>query len=92
MVYSDVMGRTQVYLGEDEVELLERVGRATGASRSELIRRAVRNTFGESTAEEKRRALAASAGSWTGRRGTGADYVDAVRGDLNERLRRTGVE
>lgn len=32
------MSRTQVYLGEEEVELLDRVGRATGASRSELNR------------------------------------------------------
>ncbi len=91
VVYCDVVGRTQVYLGEVEIEILDRVARATGASRSELIRRAVRHTFGESTAAERRRALAASAGSWSGRRLTGADYVDALRGDLNERLRRTGV-
>ncbi len=86
------MGRTQVYLGDHELELLDRVGRATGASRSELIRRAVRNTFGEKTQAERLRALAASAGSWSDRRVTGADYVDVRRGDLNERLRRFGVE
>lgn len=92
MVYSDVVGRTQVYLGDNELELLDRVARATGASRSELIRRAVRSTFGEKTKAERLRALDASAGSWSGRRLTGADYVDALRGDLNERLRRLGVE
>ena len=92
MVYSDVVGRTQVYLGDYELKLLDRVARATGASRSELIRRAVRSTFGEKTKAERLRALDASAGSWSGRRLTGADYVDAVRGDLNERLRRLGVE
>lgn len=86
------MGRTQVYLGDDELELLDRVARATGASRSELIRRAVRSAYGEKTTAEKLRALNTSAGSWTGRRPTGADYVDARRGDLNERLRRRGVE
>ncbi len=86
------MGRTQVYLGDDELELLDRVAQATGASRSELIRRAVRSTYGEKTTAEKLRALDKSAGSWTGRRPTGADYVDALRGDLNERLRRLGVE
>jgi len=86
------MGRTQVYLGEDELELLDRVAQATGASRSELIRRAIRGTFGEKTKAERRRALTASAGSWGGRRATGADYVDAMRGDLNERLRRFGVD
>ncbi|MDQ3630350.1 MAG: ribbon-helix-helix domain-containing protein [Actinomycetota bacterium] len=92
MVYSGVVGRTQVYLGEDELELLDRVARATGASRSELIRRAVRSSFGEPTKGERLRALDASAGSWSGRRATGAEYVDELRGDLNQRLRRLGVE
>lgn len=91
-MYSGVVGRTQVYLGDDELELLDRVARATGASRSELIRRAVRSTFGEKTKAERLRALDASAGSWKGRPLTGAEYVDALRGDLNERLRRLGVE
>lgn len=86
------MGRTQIYLGEEELELLDRVGRATGASRSELIRRAVRSTFGEKTKAEKLDALEASAGSWRGRRFSGAQYVDTIRGDLNERLRRLGLE
>lgn len=86
------MGRTRVYLGEDELLLLDRVARATGASRSELIRLAVRSTFGEPTKGERLRALDASAGSWRGLRATGAEYVDAVRGDLNERRRRLGVE
>lgn len=92
MVYCDAMGRTQVYLGAEELELLERVGRATGASRSELIRRAVRSTFGEKTKAEKLRALDASSGSWRSRTFTGAQYVDAIRGDLNQRLRRLGLE
>lgn len=91
MVYSDVVGRAQVYLGEEELELLDRVARFTGASRSELIRRAIRSTFGEKTKEEKLRALDASAGSWRGRRFTGAEFVDAIRGDLKERLRRLGL-
>jgi hypothetical protein len=87
-----LMGRTQIYLGDDELELLDRAAELTGASRSELIRRAVRNTFGAQTKAEKLRALEASAGSWTGRRFTGAEYVDAVRGDLAERLQRLGLE
>lgn len=90
MVYSGVVGRTQVYLGDEEVELLDRVARATGASRSELIRRAVRSTFGERTKAERLLALDASAGAWSGRRLTGAEYVDALRGDVNERLDRLG--
>jgi Arc/MetJ-type ribon-helix-helix transcriptional regulator len=87
------MGRTQVYLGEDELDLLERASRDTGASRSELIRRAVRTTFGEHDKVERLRALEASAGSWRARRTTGAEYVDAIRhGDVDDRLARLGVK
>ncbi|MGI8845352.1 MAG: CopG family transcriptional regulator [Thermoleophilaceae bacterium] len=86
------MGRTQVYLGDDELVLLDRVALATGASRSELIRRAVRTAFGEKTRAERLGALDASAGSWSGRQLTGADYVDGLRGDLSDRLRRLGLE
>jgi len=92
VVYSDTIGRTQIYLGSDELELLDRVARATGASRSELVRRAVRRTFGEPTKADRLQALAASAGSWRGRGFTGSQYVDAVRGDLSERLGRLGLE
>ena len=87
------MSRTQVYLGEDELKLLEHASHDTGASRSELIRRAVRVTFGEQGKDERLRALKASAGSWQGRRSSGAEYVEALRsGDLNERLARLGVK
>lgn len=86
------MGRTQVYLGSDELELLDRAARLTGASRSELIRRAVRSTFGERTKADKLEALEASAASWRGRRFTGTEYVDAIRGDLDERLHSLGLE
>ena len=91
MVYSDAMGRTQIYLGDAELELLERAARASGASRSELVRRAVRNTFGEKTKAERLRALEASAGVLRGLQMTGAEYVDTLRGDLNERLHRQGL-
>ncbi len=68
------------------------MARTTGASRSELVRRAVRNTFGEKTKAERLLALEASAGTFSGRRMTGAAYVDALRGDLNERLNRRGLK
>lgn len=92
LMYSDTMGRTQIYLGEEELKLLDRAVRETGASRSELIRRAVRATFGGQAAEERLRALKASAGSWRDRSGDGAAYVEEIRsGDVNERLARLGV-
>ena len=86
------MGRTQIYLGDEELGLLDRVANATGASRSELVRRAIRSTFGEKAKAERLAALDASAGSWSERAFTGAEYVDAIRGDLNDRLRRLGLE
>ncbi len=92
VVYSNTMGRTQIYLGSGELELLDRVARLTGASRSELIRRAVRSTFGQPSQADRLQALAASAGSWRGRSFTGSEYVDSVRGDLSARLSRLGLE
>ncbi|MGH8926418.1 MAG: ribbon-helix-helix domain-containing protein [Acidimicrobiia bacterium] len=86
------MARTQIYLGSEELELLDLVGRVTGASRSELIRRAIRNTFGEKSKADRLQALETSAGSWQGRHFSGAEYVDAIRGDLSKRLRRLGLE
>jgi Arc/MetJ-type ribon-helix-helix transcriptional regulator len=81
------MRRTQINLGEEGLELLERVSRSRGASRSELIRRAVRATFGEQGKDEKLRALKASAGSWRAGRTSGTEDVDALRGGhLNDRL------
>jgi hypothetical protein len=87
------MGRTQIYLGKDELELLERASHETGASRSELVRRAVRATFGRQGKDERLSGLRASAGSWRGRKPSGAGYVNAMRGgDLNDRLARLGVK
>jgi hypothetical protein len=85
------VGRTQVYLGDEELKLLDRAARAVGATRSELIRRAVREAFGVADKAERERAFTASAGSWRGRSFTGAEYVDAVRGNLDDRLRRHGL-
>ena len=92
VVYTHTMRQTQIYLGHEELELLDRVARATGASRSELVRRAVRRAFGQPTTVDKLQALAASAGTWRGRSFTGSTYVDAIRGDLTERLGRLGLE
>ena len=85
------MQRTQVYLGADDLELLDREAARTGASRSELIRRAIREWYGAKDWHDRRAALRASAGAWSHRAETGADYVEARRGDLTERLKRLGL-
>jgi hypothetical protein len=82
------MERVQIYLGRAELDLLDDVGARTGATRSELIRRAVRGRYGDAGPEDRRAALRASAGAWQERGFGGAGYVAAVRGDLNARLPR----
>ena len=87
------MVRTQVYLGDTELELLERTERETGASRSELICRAVQSAYGEGAETSGRlAALERAAGVWKRREVSGAAYVDALRGDLDARLTRLGIE
>src|SRR5699024_3250682 len=86
VMYTDAMHRTQIYLNAEEVEILRRTEMRSGASRSELIRRAIRTQYGDQTPESRLAALRASAGSWQGRTTTGAEYVERTREDLDERL------
>jgi Arc/MetJ-type ribon-helix-helix transcriptional regulator len=87
------MRRTQVHLDASDLELLDRMPERTGASRSELIRRAVRASYGQPTKEERLAAIRRTAGAWEDRGFTGAEYVDAIRsGDMNEGLRRLGLQ
>jgi Arc/MetJ-type ribon-helix-helix transcriptional regulator len=85
-MYNDVMHRTQVYLDQTEVEALDAASARTGASRSELIRRAVRAHYGQQSRDARASALRSSAGAWQGRSWTGAQYVEGIRGDANDRL------
>jgi len=86
------MVRTQIHLGESDVALLDRAARATGASRSELIRQAIRQQYGsvrDLTLEQRRERLLATAGAWRNRKFTGEEYTRAIRsGDMNANLRR----
>ncbi len=83
--------RTQITLTDQELELLDRAAKASGASRSELIRRAIHSTYGTRTRQERTAALKRSAGAWQGRDFTGDEYVDAIRGDLDDRLSKLGL-
>jgi hypothetical protein len=85
------MVRVQILLSEVELDLLDEVQRSTGTSRSESIRRAIRSTFGDVGPSDRIRLLEQSAGAWKDRSEDGRSYVDALRGDLDERLRRLGL-
>lgn len=91
-MYRNVVHRTQIYLDDEEAELLSQVSARTGASRSELIRRAVRAQYQGRSPEARLAALRASAGLWSDRAGTGADYVDDLRSGLDERLSQVGLQ
>ncbi|MGH9000850.1 MAG: CopG family transcriptional regulator [Acidimicrobiia bacterium] len=85
------MERTQIYLTQVEVDLLRRESERTGASKAELIRRAIQAHYGESGPQDRRAALRRTAGSWNGRSFTGAAYTRALRGDLERRLSDLGL-
>jgi hypothetical protein len=86
------VGRTQIYLGDDEIALLEQVERTTGASRSELIRRAIHTAYAGTPADERLAALLETAGAWPGRKQTGAEIVETLRGSLDSRLAALGLD
>ena len=79
------MIRTQISLEAEAIELLDREAARTGASRSELIRRAVRRQYGDGVAGElyavrKKRALDKAFGVWKGRKfKSGEEYIRALR-------------
>lgn len=86
------VGRTQIYLGDDEIALLEQAERETGASRSELIRRAIHTAYAGTPADQRIAALLETAGAWPRRKETGAEIVEMLRGGLDRRLRELGME
>lgn len=80
------MRRIQIYLGDHEVSALDDAVVRTGASRSELIRRAIGTQYGAQSQSMRLDAFRSSAGAWTGREYSGAEFVDSIRGDANRPL------
>jgi predicted transcriptional regulator len=85
-MYTYIMNRTQIYLSDAEAKALEREARATGRTKSRLIRDAIDRVYlGGRAASELVRALEASAGAWS-RREDGATYVEGIRSGRLSRL------
>jgi predicted transcriptional regulator len=87
-MYTYIMERTQIYLTRRETSTLARLAKATGRTRSQLIREAIAAQYlASSDGEAIRAALAATAGLWADRPETGAAYVRRLRrGRLARRM------
>ena len=82
-----IMTRTQIYLSEVETTALEREARASGRSKSQLIRDAIDRAFlGARDRGRLERALDQAAGAWRRRKESGAQYVERVRSGRLARL------
>lgn len=74
------MQRTQVYLSELDLAVLDREAKRTGRTRSQLIRDAVERTFGTPTSpDDWERTLREAAGVLKDAPFTGEEYVRAIR-------------
>jgi hypothetical protein len=83
--------RIQIYLTRQEIATLAKLKETTGLSASELVRRAVDRVYPrpEPLSRSKRLAIVRrSAGAWSGRRETGAAFVEGLRSGHLDRSRR----
>jgi hypothetical protein len=79
MVYTYTMVRTQIYLSRSELTSLQRFSRATGKTRSQLIRQAIDQMRPEAgVAARVLAGLSTSAGAWK-RRQSGERLVERMR-------------
>lgn len=73
------MDRTQIYLSEKELQTLDRLARATGHTRSQLIREAIARTYMKRSDQDDVLArLHASSGTWA-RSTSGKQQVERLR-------------
>jgi hypothetical protein len=78
--------RTQITLSDSQYARLKEESERSGASLSELVRRAVEEAFGFRGSMGHRRGLDDSFGAWKERDFDGARYVDRLRRGLGRRL------
>lgn len=85
-----IMERTQIYLTDQQASALDRRARASGRTRSDLIREAIDRVYlsAQAEREETLRTLQETFGAWKGRRPGGKAYVERLRARGARRLRR----
>jgi len=82
-VYDPYMRRTQIYLTEEQGQLLESRSRTTGSTVSELIRAAIDQMYARRrtlTRAQRVRLARRTAGAWKDSPESGAEYVERTRG------------
>ena len=78
-----IMRRTQIYLTEEQGQLLERRSKASGQTISDLIRAAIDSMYSprrRMSRAQKVRVAQQTAGSWKNGEESGAEYVERIRG------------
>ncbi|MPZ91964.1 MAG: ribbon-helix-helix domain-containing protein [Actinobacteria bacterium] len=78
--------RTQITLSEAQYARLKDESERTGASLSELVRRAIEDSYGLPRMDDARSALQDSFGAWGDRDFDGAKYVERLRRGMARRL------
>lgn len=77
-----IMRRTQIYLTEEQGQLLDSRSKATGSSVSELIRAAIDHVYSRRrslTRAQRVRLAQRTAGAWKDFPESGAEYVERLR-------------
>lgn len=86
-MYTYIMERTQIYLTRRESLALAKLSKATGRTRSQLIREAITAQYlAEADGDALAAALKATAGLWSDRKESGEAYVERVRSGRLARL------
>lgn len=86
-MYTYIMERTQIYLTRRETAALAKLAKATGRTRSQLIREAITAQYlTQADGDELAAALEATAGLWSNRTESGEAYVERVRAGRLARL------
>lgn len=90
MVYIYIMLRTQIYLREQEDQMLRKLSKSSGLTKSQLIRHAIELTYFSGKSQETAlKALERSAGAWK-RSESGKQFVERIRkGRLAQTLSRS---
>jgi hypothetical protein len=78
--------RTQITLSDAQYARLKEESKRTGASLSELIRRALEEAYQLPRLEDAQSALGDSFGAWGNRDFDGAKYVERLRRGMARRL------